>query len=57
MKRILNDPRHWELRAKETRALAESVVDEVAKGELLKIAQSYQRMAERSKDHALVGEA
>jgi hypothetical protein len=43
-----SDPKHWRNRAKEMRALAESVKDRQAKATMLKIANDYEKLAERA---------
>lgn len=53
MKSLINDPRHWRLRAEETRILAEDIVDKSARREMLKIANSYERMAQLARDNHL----
>jgi hypothetical protein len=44
----INDPAHWRARAQEMRALADSAQDEAAKETMLKVAQDYERLAERA---------
>lgn len=53
MKRLIGDPRHWRLRAEETRILADSIADGDARREMLKIASSYERMAQLARDKHL----
>ena len=43
-----SDPKHWRNRAKEMRALAEGVKDRQAKATMLKIANDYEKLAERA---------
>ena len=42
-----SDPRYWNVRAETMRVLAEDVGDPDAKATLLKVAESYQRLAEQ----------
>jgi hypothetical protein len=44
----VNDPRHWRTRAKQMRALAGAVEDREAKARMLKIANDYDKLAERA---------
>jgi hypothetical protein len=48
MPRLLNNPAHWQLRAGETRLLAEHLIDHEAKATILKIADEYDRLAGRA---------
>jgi hypothetical protein len=48
MPTLLNDPAHWQLRADETRLLAEHLIDHEAKATTLKIADEYDRLALRA---------
>jgi hypothetical protein len=43
-----NDPEHWQQRAEEARALAESMQDAVAKATMLRIAGDYEKLAVRA---------
>jgi hypothetical protein len=45
---LLNDPAHWRLRAEETRLLASQLIDPEAKVTILKMADEYDRLAERA---------
>lgn len=45
---FVNDPKHWQERAEETRALAEMLTDAKARSQMLEIAVAYDRMAERA---------
>jgi hypothetical protein len=45
---ISNDPQHWRKRAAEARAMADQIVDPVAKRAMLEIAKGYERIAERA---------
>ena len=44
----INDPEHWRARAEEMRTLAEDVTDEESRKTMLRIAQDYERLAERA---------
>jgi len=48
MSSLLNNSGHWQQRARETRRLADSVDDQEAKQTLLKIAEEYERLAQRA---------
>jgi hypothetical protein len=48
MPSLLDNSGHWHQRAQETRRLAETVDDPEAKRTLLKIAEEYERLAERA---------
>ena len=41
----LNDPAYWLERAHEARAIAESLADDVAHGQMMSIAEGYEQMA------------
>jgi hypothetical protein len=43
-----NDPQHWQQRAEEARVLAEQMIDETAKGMMLRIASDYDELAVRA---------
>jgi len=43
-----NDPEHWQLRAEESRVMAEQMNDETAKQIMLRIADDYDKLATRS---------
>jgi hypothetical protein len=45
---FINDPAHWRQRAKEARTLAEQINDQASKEAMLRIAQDYDRLAERA---------
>ena len=44
----LNDPKHWQDRAAELRAIAEPMVEGGIKGSMLKLANDYDKLAERA---------
>jgi hypothetical protein len=52
MPSLINDPEHWLERAKEARALAEKIVDPVAKRTMLAIAEGYEKLAKRATERA-----
>jgi hypothetical protein len=49
---FINDPQHWLQRAAEMRILADSVEDPVSKATMLRIAQDYDRLAERAEQRS-----
>jgi hypothetical protein len=48
----LDDPAYWRNRAKEIRALADHVASFTARNDILRIAEDYDRLAERAKQRA-----
>jgi hypothetical protein len=48
MPALLNNPAHWHLRAQEARLLANALEDPEAKAATLKIADEYDRLAQRA---------
>ena len=50
--RSINNPQHWLDRAKEARALAETIADLEAKRMMLGIADDYERLAQRAEERA-----
>jgi hypothetical protein len=48
----INDPGHWLKRAAEARAMADQLSDLQAKAAMLRIAEDYERLAERAKARA-----
>ena len=46
----INDPAHWHRRAEEARILAEQMNDEQSRQMMLRIADDYDRLAQRAKD-------
>jgi hypothetical protein len=49
---FINDPQHWRGRAEEARTLAEQMSDETSKQMMLRIADDYDRLAERAEQRA-----
>jgi len=49
---VVNDPKHWRMRAEEARALADKMSDELSKKMMLGIAEDYDRLAERAEERA-----
>jgi hypothetical protein len=45
---VIDDPKHWRIRADEARLMAESSADEVSKQIMLEVADSYERLAKRA---------
>jgi hypothetical protein len=50
MSDLLNDVQHWRNRAEEARTLAAEMHDEVARAQMLAIAEGYDRLAERAEE-------
>jgi hypothetical protein len=48
-----NDPELWQKRAEEARAVAVQMTDAHTKAVMLSIAQEYEKLAERAKQHAV----
>jgi hypothetical protein len=44
----INDPKHWQERAEEARAMAEQLTDEKSRDAMLRIAKDYDKLAERA---------
>jgi hypothetical protein len=49
---LVNDPEHWRDRAREKRALAERLRNELAKQTMLRIANDFDRLAERAEERS-----
>jgi thymidylate kinase len=49
---LINDPEHWRDRAREKRALAERLRNEQAKQTVLRVANEYERLAERTEERS-----
>jgi hypothetical protein len=47
---LINDPKHWRSRAEETRAIARDLDDPQAKWAMERIAEEYDRLAERAEE-------
>ncbi len=50
MPSVIDDPDHWRQRAVEAFALAEQMADADAKRAMVKIAEEYERLAERAEE-------
>jgi hypothetical protein len=50
---IIYDPEHWRSRAKDARRIADSLDDPGARRSMLKIAEEYERLAERAAERAI----
>jgi hypothetical protein len=48
----INDPEHWLKRAKEARALAEQMGDPEGKRMMRRVADDYERLAQRAQERA-----
>jgi hypothetical protein len=46
------DPEHWEMRAEEAKTVAELLKDPASRIEMLRIAEGYGRLAERSRNNS-----
>jgi len=49
----VNDPAHWRQRAQEARTIADQLTDLQAKAAMLRIADDYERLAERAAARAV----
>jgi hypothetical protein len=49
---FINDPEHWRSRAKEARAIADQMTDADSRSAMLRIADDYDRLAERAAQRA-----
>jgi hypothetical protein len=45
---IIDDPKHWRGRAEEARTLADQIADPTSRTMMLRIADDYERLAERA---------
>jgi hypothetical protein len=50
---FINEPQHWRARAEEARVLANQMNDSESKDAMLRIAEDYERLAQRAEDRAL----
>jgi len=55
MKALINDPEHWLSRAEEARAIAEQMTDSQARASMLRVAQEYEKLAERAEARTISG--
>jgi hypothetical protein len=51
---LINNPKHWRVRAEEARYLAEQMPDEVSKQMMLGVAADYDQLAERAELRATI---
>jgi hypothetical protein len=49
---FINDPEHWRSRTKEARAIADQMTDADSRSAMLRIADDYDRLAERAAQRA-----
>jgi hypothetical protein len=49
---LINDPKHWRDRAEEIRTLADDMHDEISRQMMLRIAEDYERLAQRAEERA-----
>ena len=56
MRHSLNDPLYWQRRADETRAMADNLRNPEAKDAMIKIAESYEQLAQDAERHASAAE-
>jgi len=47
---FINEPEHWRHRAEEIRTLADGMKDEISRQMMLRIAQDYDRLAQRAEE-------
>jgi hypothetical protein len=47
---FINDPEHWRHRAEQMRTLADGMKDEISRQMMLRIAQDYERLAQRAQE-------
>jgi hypothetical protein len=52
---FIYDPGHWQRRAEEAREVADSLKDPEARKSMLKIANEYERLAQRARERAAKG--
>ena len=49
---FINDPKHWRDRAEEMRTLAEAMKDQISREMVLRIAQDYEKLAQRAAERS-----
>jgi hypothetical protein len=45
---VIDDPKHWRIRADEARLMADSLADAVSEQIMLEVADGYERLAKRA---------
>jgi hypothetical protein len=55
MKPFINDPEHWRQRAEQARSIAGAMTDPQATLSMLRVADEYQKLAQRAEDRILAG--
>jgi hypothetical protein len=55
MSSLLNDPQHWRERAREARAIAEETDNPMVRRSMFRIAEEYDRVAEKAAQRVLDG--
>jgi hypothetical protein len=49
---FINEPKHWRDRAEEMRTLAEVMKDQISREMILRIAQDYEKLAQRAEERS-----
>jgi len=49
---FINDPKHWRDRAEQMRTLAEAIKDQISREMMLRIAQDYEKLAQRAAERS-----
>jgi hypothetical protein len=49
---FINDPKHWRDRAEQMRTLAEAMKDQISREMVLRIAQDYEKLAQRAAERS-----